>query len=138
MTENVTMRVLHSMEEFAVVVDLQQKIWGMAKQDTVSPYIMNAMSHNGGSVIAAEIDGQMVGFCLGFAGKRDDKMLLWSHMAGVLPEYQGQSIGFLLKQEQRKWALENGYDTISWTFDPLQRGNGLLNVVERSHAVRVD
>ena len=78
MTENVTMRVLHTMEEFAVVVDLQQKIWGMAKQDTVSPYIMNAMSHNGGSVIAAEINGQMVGFCLGFAGKRDDKMLLWS------------------------------------------------------------
>ena len=128
MTENVTMRVLHTMEEFAVVVELQQKIWGMAKQDTVSPYIMNAMCHNGGSVIAAEIDGQMVGFCLGFAGKRDAKVLLWSHMAGVLPEYQGQNIGFLVKQQQRVWAMENGYDTISWTFDPLQRGNANFNL----------
>jgi predicted GNAT superfamily acetyltransferase len=128
MSENVTMRVLHTMEEFAVVVELQQKIWGMAKQDTVTPYIMNAMSHNGGSIIAAEIDGQMVGFCLGFAGKRDATVLLWSHMAGVLPQYQGRSIGFLLKQEQRTWALENGYDTISWTFDPLQRGNANFNL----------
>lgn len=127
MSENVTMRVLHSMEEFAVVVELQEKIWGMAKQDTVSPYIMNAISHNGGSVIAAEIDGQMVGFCLGFAGKRGDTVLFWSHMAGVLPEYQGQSIGFLVKQQQRTWALESGYDTISWTFDPLQRGNANFN-----------
>jgi len=128
MSENVTMRVLQTMEEFAIVVELQQKIWGMAKQDTVTPYIMNAMSHNGGSIIAAEIDGQMVGFCLGFAGKRDASVLLWSHMAGVLPEYQGRSIGFLLKQEQRTWALENGYDTISWTFDPLQRGNANFNL----------
>jgi predicted GNAT superfamily acetyltransferase len=127
MGENVTLRVLHTMEEFAIVVELQQTIWGMAKQDTVSPYIMNAMSHNGGSIIAAEIDGRMVGFCLGFAGKRGDSVLLWSHMAGVLSEYQGQRIGYLLKQEQRTWALANGYDTIAWTFDPLQRGNANFN-----------
>lgn len=121
------MHVLHTMEAFASIVDLQERIWGMARQDTVSPYIMNAMIHNGGSVIAAEVDGQMVGFCLGFAGKREDEVLLWSHMAGVLPAYQGRKIGFLLKQAQRNWALEYGYDTICWTFDPLQRGNARFN-----------
>jgi len=127
MTEDVKLHVLHTMDEFAIIVELQQQIWGMARADTVSPYIMNAISHNGGAIIAAETDGQMVGFCLGFASKRGDSMLFWSHMAGVLPGYQGRRIGFLLKQEQRRWALDTGYDTISWTFDPLQRGNANFN-----------
>ena len=127
MSGEITLRILHTMEEFARTVELQQIIWGMAKQDTVSPYVMNAMSHNGGSVIGAEIDGQMIGFCLGFTAKRGDEISLWSHMAGVHPDYQGRSIGFLLKQKQRSWALENGYTSISWTFDPLQRGNANFN-----------
>jgi predicted GNAT superfamily acetyltransferase/predicted GIY-YIG superfamily endonuclease len=49
-------------------------------------------------------------------------------MAGVHPSYQGQGIGFQLKQLQREWARENGYNQIRWTFDPLQRGNANFNI----------
>jgi predicted GNAT superfamily acetyltransferase len=49
-------------------------------------------------------------------------------MAAVHPDYQSQGIGFELKQFQRKWALENGYLEIGWTFDPLQRGNANFNL----------
>jgi predicted GNAT superfamily acetyltransferase len=115
------------MQDFAACVELQEVVWQMQRQDAVSPYIMNAMCHNGGAIIAAEAEGQMVGFCLGFAGKRGDDILLWSHMAGVHPAYQGQGIGFKVKQAQRTWALENGYTVIGWTFDPLQRGNANFN-----------
>lgn len=127
MAHPITTRVLHTMDDFAGIVELQQQIWGMAREDTVSPYIMNAISHNGGSILVAEIDDIMVGFCLGFASKRDTSIIFWSHMAGVLPDFQGHQIGYMLKQAQRRWAIENGYDTISWTFDPLQRGNANFN-----------
>jgi predicted GNAT superfamily acetyltransferase len=63
-----------------------------------------------------------------FPTDRNNHKRLWSHMAAVDPAYQGQGIGFGLKQFQRKWALEHGYQEISWTFDPLQRGNANLNL----------
>ena len=59
---------------------------------------------------------------------RSEVVALWSHMTGVHPAYQSQHIGFELKQIQRKWALENGYKQIRWTFDPMQRGNANFNM----------
>ncbi|MDQ7026267.1 MAG: GNAT family N-acetyltransferase [Anaerolineae bacterium] len=127
MSENITLRVLHTMDDFAKIVELEQIVWQMALENTASPPVMNAISHNGGSVIGAEIDGVLVGFCFGFPAKNGDEISLWSHMAGVHPNYQGRGIGVLLKQEQRIWALKNGYIAIRWTFDPLQRGNANFN-----------
>jgi predicted GNAT superfamily acetyltransferase len=48
--------------------------------------------------------------------------MMWSHMAGVLPEYRG-GLGYRLKLEQRDRALAHGYDLIEWTFDPMQAMN---------------
>jgi predicted GNAT superfamily acetyltransferase len=45
----------------------------------------------------------------------------------VLPEFREQGIGFRLKQAQRQWALDHGYTVMSWTFDPMQRGNANFN-----------
>ena len=61
MNTQVRMRLLHTMKDFALVVELQQKIWGMTLE-IVSPHIMNAISHNGGSVIVAEVDDQNTKF----------------------------------------------------------------------------
>lgn len=127
MSDTITLRVLHTMEEFEVVLALQQSIWQMDLANTASPPMINAISHNGGAIIGAELDGHMIGFCLGFTAKHGDEISLWSHMAGVDPAYQGRGVGYLLKQAQRRWALENGYHTIRWTFDPLQRGNANFN-----------
>ena len=49
-------------------------------------------------------------------------------MTGVHPAYQSQAIGQQLKFYQRDWALQHGYRTIHWTFDPLQRGNAHFNI----------
>jgi predicted GNAT superfamily acetyltransferase len=61
-------------------------------------------------------------------------------VTGVHPDYQGQGIGYRLKQAQRAWAREHGYTWIGWTFDPLQRGNANFNfnrlgVIVRSYYV---
>ncbi len=124
---NVILREIRSMPEFRALLELQQAIWGMSPGEATSPYVMNAAVHNGGVVIGAELEGRLIGFCFAFVGWREEGRLLWSHMAGVLPEFRNQGIGFQLKQAQRRWALDHGYAVIGWTFDPLQRGNANFN-----------
>lgn len=125
--ENLVLRELHSMQEFNTLLQLQQAIWGMAPGETVAPYVMQSVDHTGGVIIGAELDGQLVGFCFGFVGWREEGRIFWSYMTGVLPEYRGKDIGFRLKHAQRRWALDHGYSVIGWTFDPLQRGNANFN-----------
>ncbi len=125
--ENLVLREITTMPEFNTLLELQQTIWGMSPGEAASPHTMKAVIHNGGVVIGAELDGRLVGFCFGFVGWRAEGNLLWSHMAGVLPELRGQGIGFHLKHAQRRWALDHGYTVMSWTFDPMQRGNANFN-----------
>ena len=51
-------------------------------------------------------------------------------MAAVLDPYRDQHIGTALKMHQRVWALEQGIDTIVWTFDPLVRRNARVNLLK--------
>lgn len=125
--DNLILREVRTMVEFESLVELQQAVWGMSPGAATSPYVMMATRHNGGVVIAAELDGKLVGFCFAFAAWRGESPFLWSHMAGVLPEYRGRGIGFKLKHAQRTWALEQGYSVIGWTFDPIQYGNANFN-----------
>jgi predicted GNAT superfamily acetyltransferase len=52
-----------------------------------------------------------------------------SHMAGVLPRWQGQGVGLALKLAQRAAILEQGAtDWVTWTYDPLFRTNAVFNI----------
>ena len=127
-SHNIIIREAHSMDDLYATVALQKTIWQMQGEGAAPANLQNAIIHNGGNILCAEHEGKMVGFTLGFPAKRGTEIWLWSHMAGVLAEYQGQGIGFMLKQRQRLWALDNGYTIISWTFDPMQRGNANFNL----------
>lgn len=119
--------ILETMQELEQVVDLEIKIWDLPPRDAVPANVMHPIVLNGGVVVGAYED-HLIGMTLAFPVRRGDKWLLWSHMTGVHPKYQNKGIGFGLKQMQRQWALKAGYDTISWTFDPLQRGNANFNI----------
>ncbi len=111
------------------IVHLQIEVWAMADALQAVPHnLIYAIIHGGGNVIRADQDGVPVGFTLALVALEDGVPILWSHMAGVIPSLQGQGIGFRLKYEQRRWALEHGYKTIAWSFDPLQRGNANFNL----------
>jgi predicted GNAT superfamily acetyltransferase/predicted GIY-YIG superfamily endonuclease len=110
------------------VVDLEIAIWGVSPRDVVPTHMLHTLALNGGCLIVAEDDDQMVGMCLGVPARRSRHWFLWSHMAGVHPDYQRQGIGFQMKQAQREWAAKCGYQLIRWTFDPLQRGNANFNI----------
>ncbi|GIH06846.1 hypothetical protein Rhe02_49130 [Rhizocola hellebori] len=42
----------------------------------------------------------------------------------------GRGVGYVLKQAQRAWALENGATTMRWTFDPLVGRNARFNLMK--------
>ncbi len=124
----ISYRIVRDLASLEAVADLEIAIWQLNERDAAPSHLLHALVENGSVLIVAETEQQMVGLSLGFAGWRASSRYLWSHMTGIHPHYQGRGIGYNLKQRQRQWAVDNGYTTIRWTFDPLQRGNANFNI----------
>lgn len=122
----ITYRVIDQSDELEQVVDLEIIIWGLSPRDAVPSSLFHALLHNGGVLIGAFDNAQLVGLSFGFPARQP--RTLWSHMTGTHPDYQSCGVGFGLKQYQRTWALEHGYRYMRWTFDPLQRRNAHFNL----------
>lgn len=121
-------RVLSSPAAFERVVDLEILVWKMISRDAVPASMLRAIEHGGGLINGAFMGDDLVGMGMMYPVPLDGRLILWSHMAGVHPDHQGSGIGTGIKWHQRRWALEQGYDEIRWTFDPLQRGNAHFNL----------
>ena len=127
---DVQIRLLGDVDEFASVAELFQSIW--AKQGENSPVnveTLRALSKAGSYVGGAFEHDELVGACFGFFAAPDQRAL-HSHIAGVSHRMRGRSVGFALKVHQRAWALAEGLDEISWTFDPLISRNAYFNLVK--------
>lgn len=124
----IQIRDLNAIDEFRQVVGLEKAIWGYTDEgDLVTVPVFIFTVHRGATLIGAfDPGGKMVGFAYAVVGMKSGKPMMWSHMAGVLPEFRG-GLGFRLKLAQRDRALAQGYDLIEWTFDPLQAMNAHFN-----------
>ena len=129
MTARMIIRDLHTIEEFRQVVDLERAIWGYSDAaDLVTvPVFVFTMKRGGILIAAVDEASKMVGFAYSVVGMKDGQPMQWSHMTGVLPEHRG-GLGLRLKLEQRKRAIERGYDLVEWTFDPMQAMNAHFNL----------
>ena len=127
MAANLSIRKLESNEDMRLIQALEKEVWGMNPIPTHQTY---TASKNGGLVIGAFDEQEIVGFSYSFPGFANGKTYLCSHMLGVHPNYQLSGIGKILKDEQRKLAKEIGYDLITWTFDPLESRNAYLNMTK--------
>lgn len=124
----IQIRSAQSHAELHACVDLQIQVWGFPAKDAVPFNQLHAAHEWGGQVLIALDGAQMVGFCYGFAGRHGSQPALCSHMLAVLPGYRGREIGVGLKVAQARWAIANGYDLITWTYDPLEALNASLNI----------
>jgi predicted GNAT superfamily acetyltransferase len=125
----VEIRLVRTHDEFAACEAMSRDIWGAAERNVVPRELLVTMQHNGGLVHGAFLPhGRLVGFCFAFLGMRDGQLRLCSHQLGVLPEFRGSGIGIALKQAQRYDALRQGYDLVTWTFDPLEARNAYINL----------
>ncbi|GIW31044.1 MAG: chorismate synthase [Meiothermus sp.] len=126
----VVIRELHEPEEIMQIPRLEQAIWN-DPNDTIRSGTLMALVHEGALLAGAYLQEpgapeRLVGFIFGFPTDRPTDH--HSHMAGVLPEFQGSQIGLLLKRYQRDWALSKGYERVVWTFDPLRGLNAHFNL----------
>ena len=125
----VEIRLVRTHDEFAACEAMSRDIWGAAERNVVPRELLLTMQHNGGLVHGAFLpQGRLVGFCFAFLGMRDGQLRLCSHQLGVLPEFRGSGIGIALKQAQRYDALRQGYELVTWTFDPLEARNAYINL----------
>jgi predicted GNAT superfamily acetyltransferase len=131
-----TIRDLHSLDDFRDVVRLEQEIWGYTDQgDIITVPVFIITVKRGGILIGAFDDtrgpddprGRMVGFAFSLVGVKNGRPTQWSHMMGVVAEHRKSGLGRALKLAQRERAIAAGFDLMEWTFDPLQALNAHLN-----------
>ncbi|HVT65110.1 MAG TPA: GNAT family N-acetyltransferase [Mycobacteriales bacterium] len=112
-------------------VEVLAAIWMRGSGDEpLKPELALAFAHSGNYVVLVRKAGEVVGAAIGFRGADEHGTYLHSHIAGIVPQCQGSSIGYALKQHQRSWAIEQGLERVVWTFDPLVGRNAYFNVVK--------
>jgi len=128
MALDITVRPLHSLDDFRRCVQITREVWGDSELET-EPYVTFVVAdHTGGQVLGAFDGDTMVGFTKAFIGLRDKTPYLHSHMAAVLPSHRDRRVGRQLKFAQRDDALRRDIRRIEWTFDPLETKNAHFNI----------
>jgi predicted GNAT superfamily acetyltransferase len=103
--------------------------WAMDAGTEITPNLLQAMIHSGAYLSGAFIDGQCVGAAFAFPATTGGAHL-HSHMTAVIDKFRDKGIGHALKVDQYKWAKQNNYKEITWTFDPLVARNAKLNILK--------
>ncbi len=138
MHDPVTIARLQTIQEFRHCELLQLSIWGADPVEVSPADLLMTIHRHGGLVLGAfDAEARMIGFLFGFPGitgadnpaaGKPGQLHHCSHALGVIPEWQGKGVGFRLKLAQRDWLLQQGTELVTWTFDPLESANAILNI----------
>ena len=113
---------------------LQRTVWPGSETDVVPAHMLITAVHNGGLIVGAFMDEQLVGFVFGFPGIEftpdGPRPKHCSHMMGIHPGQRDSGIGFALKRAQWQMVRHQGLDHITWTYDPLLSRNAYLNIAK--------
>ena len=118
-------RRLRKHEEFRECERIQTEVWGMLG---VASEALMVTERYGGVVLGGWVGSRMAGFLYAFLARRGGRLIHWSHMMAVRPEFRDLGLGFLMKLAHRRVALREGIRSIGWTYDPLQSRNATLNL----------
>lgn len=144
----VRIHILDDPSDQHLAVQVFDRVWPPGSGAThVKSNLLRALIVSGGYVSAAFDGDEPIGAALAVVGRHrvgegpavnpsSWHTHLHSHMAGVLDAHRNRSIGTAVKLHQRAWALEQGIDTIVWSFDPLVRRNARLNLHKLGTEVR--
>jgi predicted GNAT superfamily acetyltransferase len=125
---SIIIRNIETLAEMRGVEDLQREVWGATD---VVPLTQLIATREVGGILAGAFDAdELVGFVYGFIGREGTHLVIHSHMLAVRPAYRNHDLGYKLKLAQRAQALTEGFDRITWTFDPLQSRNAHLNFMK--------
>lgn len=124
---------LHTDEQIEAAAELLWTVWGARtaaeRSEVISVSLLRTLCHSGNYVVGAYRDGHLIGCSVAMFGARGGRPdHLHSCITGVHQPERNRGTGFALKRHQRRWALERGIETISWTYDPLVCRNGYFNL----------
>jgi predicted GNAT superfamily acetyltransferase len=125
----VAIEQVHEVEQLRELNRVIDAIWHR-EGDAVAIEMLRALAHSGNCILAARSGTAMVGATVSFRGLHDSRPCLHSHITGVVPGAQLRGAGLALKLHQRAWALANGIDVVTWTFDPLVARNAHFNLTK--------
>ena len=129
MSSNISIRPLTSLPDQDLGRMIFDKTWAMDAGTEITPNLLQAMIHSGAYLSGAFVDGECVGAAFAFPATTGG-LHLHSHMTAVLDSFRDKGIGHALKVDQYKWAKQNNYKEITWTFDPLVARNAKLNILK--------
>ena len=108
--------------------EVLREVW-RGPEAPVPANLIRTVQHTGGYAFGAyDASSALVAVSLGLLASVDGERALHSHITGVVPAGQRRGLGLALKQHQRRWALERGLTTVTWTCDPLVRRNVTFNL----------
>lgn len=122
----IEIRSLDTVEAVYAAAAVLRETWH-GDRDAMPAPLMRALAHAGNYVVGLYDDGRLVGASVAFFGPPAARTM-HSHVTGVLPGYQSQGLGRVLKQHQREWAFAREVGRITWTFDPLVARNAHFNL----------
>ena len=115
-------------QDLLLMESLERQIWGYSDDAVVGKEMLIALRFEGACVALAWDHDTPIGLVMSFPTR--DAHTQHSHMAGVLPAYQGKGVAYQLKQFQKAWSLERGITRIVWTYDPLRAVNAYFNIAK--------
>ena len=127
----IEIRPVTTIKESRLTEAIANAAWGDEVGVAIPDHLVLILAREAGGVVLMAWDGDKpVGYCLGFLAfsGANKRLKHHSHVAGVVPDYQGRGVGEMLKWEQRDVVLAMGVDHITWTYDPLETQNGRLNI----------
>jgi predicted GNAT superfamily acetyltransferase len=109
---------------------LLEAVWGRSDEGVpINTDVLRSLVHAGGCVTAAyDAADDLVGAAVLSVAGPDQST--YSLIAAVAPDTNDRGIGRAVKLRQRAWALQHGYRTMLWTFDPLVGRNARFNLAK--------
>ena len=125
-------RLLETIEEMSAVEALQREVWPGSETDVVPAHVLITAVHNGGVLLGAFVEDELIGFVFGFPGIESTpdgpRPKHCSHILGVYSDHRDSGVGFALKRAQWQMVRHQGLDHVTWTYDPLLSRNAHLNI----------
>jgi len=127
-TEQIAIRKCIGIDELNACVALQKEVWNFSDLDLIPLRMFVVSQKIGGQTIGAFHGDDLVGFAFSIPGSRAGHAYLHSHMLAVRDSFRNHGLGRKLKLAQRDDAIQQGFELLEWTFDPLEIKNAHLNL----------
>ena len=126
---DIRIKNIKTIENIKTIIKLHKSIWGLDDFEITPPHIYKATLQTGGHILIAYKNKEPAGFIYGFPGfDSEGSRYFYIHNLGVEKKFRSLGIGLKLNFQLRKILLKESYNTVKWTFDPLESTNANLYI----------